>query len=165
MVEFGRSMFSLPVQMRLKKFAYCLNSHYFDNISKSSRLIFDYRDGDTKGLSYTPFLKNPPDSPDYYYLNVKNLMIGNKILPIPSKYLVPGSNAAGGLIIDFGFSYGYMPGPIHRIVTNELKKQMSKYRRSHAAEEEYGLLFWTGCMKFEKFCCRNSGFYLLDIMI
>ena len=129
-------MFSLPVQMRVKKFAYCLNSHYFDNTRNSSRLIFDYRDGDTIGLSYTPFLKKPPDSPDYYYLNVKNLTLGNKILPIPSKYLSPGSNAAGGLIIDSGFSYGYMAGPVHKIVTNELKKQMSKYRRLYASEEE-----------------------------
>ena len=139
MAGFGRSMFSLPVQMKVKKFAYCLNSHYFDNTRNSSRLIFDYRDGDTKGLSYTPFLKNPPDSPDYYYLNVKNLKLGNKILPIPSKYLAPGSNATGGLIIDSGFSYGYMAGAVYKIVTNELKKQMSKYRRSHAAEEEIGL--------------------------
>ena len=133
---FGQSMLSLPVQMKVKKFAYCLKSHYFDNTRNSSRLIFDYKDGDTKGLSYTPFLKNPPDTPVYYYLGVKTLMLGNKILPIPSKYLAPGSDRSGGLIIDSGFGYGYMASPVFKIVTNELKKQMSKYSRSREIEGE-----------------------------
>ena len=62
--------------MGVKKFAYCLNSHDYDDTQNSSRLIFDYRDGDTKGLSYTPFLKNPPNWPVYYYLGVKDIMIG-----------------------------------------------------------------------------------------
>ncbi len=142
---FGRSMFSLPVQMGVKKFAYCLKSHYFDNTRNSSNLIFDYRDGDTKGLSYTPFLKNPPDYPIYYYLVVKNLMLGNKILPIPSKYIAPGSNGSGGLMIDSGFAYGYMAGPVFKIVTNELKKQMYKYKRSRELEELSG---FTPCYNF-----------------
>ena len=136
MAGFGRSTYSLPVQMGVKKFAYCLNSHYFDNTKNSSRLTFDYRDGETKGLSYTPFLKNLLDSSDYYYLDLKKLILGKKILPIPSKYLAPGSDGSGGLIIDSGFSHGYMAGPVCKIVRNELKKQMYKYRRSRSTEEE-----------------------------
>ena len=142
---FGRSMFSLPVQMGVKKFAYCLNSHYFDDTRNSSRLIFDYRDGDTKGLSYTPFLNNPPNRKIYYYLGVKGMMIGNKLLAIPSKYLAPGSDGRGGVMVDSGDTYGYMTRPVFKIVTNELKKQMSKYRRSREVEEAFG---FTPCYNF-----------------
>ncbi|KAL6337045.1 hypothetical protein AAG906_036359 [Vitis piasezkii] len=142
---FGRSMFSLPMQMGVKKFAYCLNSHDYDDTRNSSKLILDYSDGETKGLSYAPFLKNPPDFPIYYYLGVKDIKIGNKLLRIPSKYLAPGSDGRGGLMIDSGFAYGYMTGPVFKKVTNELKKQMSKYRRSLEAEAEIGV---TPCYNF-----------------
>ncbi|XP_034694879.1 probable aspartyl protease At4g16563 [Vitis riparia] len=142
---FGRSLFSLPMQMGVKKFAYCLNSHDYDDTRNSSKLILDYSDGETKGLSYAPFLKNPPDFPIYYYLGVKDIKIGNKLLRIPSKYLAPGSDGRGGLMIDSGFAYGYMTGPVFKKVTNELKKQMSKYRRSLEAEAEIGV---TPCYNF-----------------
>ena len=69
-------MFSLTMHMGVKKFAYCLNSHHYDNTQNSSQLILDYSDGETKGLSYTPFLKNPPNFPFYYYLGVKDIKIG-----------------------------------------------------------------------------------------
>ena len=107
-------MFSLPMQMGVKKFAYCLNSHDYDDTQNSSKLILDYSDGETKGLSYTTFLKNPPDFPIYYYLGVKDIKIGNTLLGIPSKYLAPGSDGRGGLMIDSGFAYGYMTGPVLR---------------------------------------------------
>ncbi|KAJ9695003.1 hypothetical protein PVL29_010477 [Vitis rotundifolia] len=142
---FGRTMFSLPMQMGVKKFAYCLNSHDYDDTRNSGKLVLDYSDGKTKGLSYTPFLKNPPDFPFYYYLGVKDIKMGNKRLRIPSKYLAPGSDGRGGLMIDSGFAYGYMTGPVFKIVTNELKKQMSKYRRSLEAETQSGL---TPCFNF-----------------
>lgn len=96
---FGRSIFSLPVQMGVKKFSYCLNSHYYDDTRNSSKLILDNSDGETRGLSYTPFLKNPPDWPIYYYLGEKDIMIGNKTLAIPRNYLAPGADGSGGLMI------------------------------------------------------------------
>ena len=142
---FGRTMFSLPMQMGVKKFAYCLNSHYYDDTRNSGKLVLDYSDGKTKGLFYTPFLKNPPDFPFYYYLGVKDMKIGNKLLRIPGKYLTPGSDSRGGVMIDSGFAYGYMTLPVFKIVTNELKKQMSKYRRSLEAETQSGL---TPCYNF-----------------
>ena len=142
---FGRTMFSLPMQMGVKKFAYCLNSHDYDDTRNSSKLILDYSDGETKGLSYTPFLKNPPDFPIYYYLGVEDIKIGNTLLGIPSKYLAPGSDGRGGLMIDSGFAYGYMTRPVFKIVTNELNKQMSKYRRSLELENLSG---FTPCYNF-----------------
>ena len=142
---FGRTMFSLPMQMGVKKFAYCLNSHDYDDTRNSSKLILDYSDSETKGLSYAPFLMNPPDSPFYYYLGVEDITIGNKFLGIPSKYLAPGSDGSGGVVIDSGFWVGYMSGPVFKLATNELKRQMSKYRRSLEAETQYGV---TPCYNF-----------------
>ncbi|KAJ9695002.1 hypothetical protein PVL29_010476 [Vitis rotundifolia] len=87
--------------MGVKKFAYCLNSH--------GELILDYLDGETKGLS------------------VKDTMIGDKLLRIPRKYLAPGSDRRGELMIDSGL--GYMTRTVFNIVAAELKKQMSNYKR------------------------------------
>ncbi|XP_034694603.1 probable aspartyl protease At4g16563 [Vitis riparia] len=142
---FGRTMYSLPMQMGVKKFAYCLNSHDYDDTRNSSKLILDFSDGETRGLSYAPFLKNPPDYPFYYYLGVKDMKIGNKLLRIPGKYLTPGSDSRGGVMIDSGFAYGYMTLPVFKIVTNELKKQMFKYRRSLELETQTGV---TPCYNF-----------------
>ena len=49
--------------MGVKKFAYCVNSHNFDDTPKNGELISDYPDGETKEISYTPFLKNLDDFP------------------------------------------------------------------------------------------------------
>lgn len=132
---FDRSVMSLPVQLGVKKFAYCLKSHKYDETRNSGKLILDFSGGETKGLSHGPFLKNPRQYPNYYYLGVKDIKIGNKFLGIPSKYLSPGSDGKNGVIIDSGYGgAGYMREPVFKIVTDELKKRLSQYRRSVEAE-------------------------------
>nr|DAD28917.1 TPA_asm: hypothetical protein HUJ06_030385 [Nelumbo nucifera] len=60
---FGRGSPSLPSQLGLKRFSYCLVSHRFDDTTESSTLVLhggsDSDGGKTKGLTYTPFAKNP----------------------------------------------------------------------------------------------------------
>ena len=79
----------------------------------------------------------------YYYIGVKDTMTGDKLLRIPRKYLAPGSDRRGELIIDSGL--GYMTRTVFNIVAAELKKQMSKYKRVIELEAATGL---TLCYNF-----------------
>ena len=63
----GRSMELLPRQNGVKKFAYYLKSHDYDDTRISRKLILDYRGGETKGLSHAPFLNSLDDHPNFYY--------------------------------------------------------------------------------------------------
>ncbi|KHN03184.1 Aspartic proteinase nepenthesin-1 [Glycine soja] len=84
---FGRGEESLPSQMNLTRFSYCLLSHQFDDSATiTSNLVLETassRDGKTNGVSYTPFLKNPttkknPAFGAYYYITLKRIVVGEK---------------------------------------------------------------------------------------
>ncbi|KAK3226974.1 hypothetical protein Dsin_006836 [Dipteronia sinensis] len=144
---FGRSSESLPGQMGLKKFSYCLLSRKFDDTPVSSNLILDTGSGTvdtkTKGVSYTPFYKNPVGSNaafgDYYYVGLRKITVGNKHVKIPYKYLVPGSDGNGGTIVDSGSTFTFLERPIFDAVTQEFIKQMGNYSRAADVEKQSGL--------------------------
>ncbi|KAJ6303879.1 hypothetical protein OIU77_017706 [Salix suchowensis] len=129
---FGRSPESLPSQLGLKKFSYCLVSHAFDDTPTSSDLVMHTGSGssDTKtpGLSYTPFQKNPTTAfRDYYYVFLRNIVIGDTHVKVPYKFLVPGSDGNGGTIVDSGTTFTFMEKPVYEVVAKEFEKQMAHY--------------------------------------
>ncbi|KAJ6411287.1 hypothetical protein OIU84_007950 [Salix udensis] len=83
---FGRGLSSLPSQLGLGKFSYCLLSRRFDDdTKKSSSLVLDIERLDygkkTNALVYTPFVKNPKVEDKssfsvYYYLGLRRITIG-----------------------------------------------------------------------------------------
>ncbi|KAK0584349.1 hypothetical protein LWI29_011685 [Acer saccharum] len=144
---FGRSSESLPAQMGLKKFSYCLVSRRFDDTPVSSNLILDTGSGTgaskTQGVSYTPFYKNPAGSNaafrEYYYVGLRKITVGKKHVKIPYKYLAPGSDGNGGTIVDSGSTFTYLERPIFEAVTQEFIKQMGNYSRAADVEKLSGL--------------------------
>ncbi|KAJ6743198.1 hypothetical protein OIU85_017190 [Salix viminalis] len=141
---FGRSPESLPSQLGLKKFSYCLVSHAFDDSPASSDLVLDTGSGsgDTKtpGLSYTRFQKNPTTTfPDYYYVLLRNIVIGDKHVKLPYKFLVPGSDGNGGTIVDSGTTFTFMEKPVYELVAQEFEKQMTHYTVASEAQNHTGL--------------------------
>lgn len=129
---FGRSPESLPSQLGLKKFSYCLVSHAFDDTPTSSDLVLDTGSGSgvnkTAGLSHTPFLKNPTAAfRDYYYVLLRNIVIGDTHVKVPYKFLVPGSDGNGGTIVDSGTTFTFMENPVYELVAKEFEKQMANY--------------------------------------
>ncbi|KVI08337.1 probable aspartyl protease At4g16563 [Cynara cardunculus var. scolymus] len=144
---FGRGPASLPVQMGLKRFSYCLVSHRFDDAPVSSELVL-VRDssnsgGSDAGISYTKFHKNPVSSrssfQDYYYVNLRKITVGGKTVKIPYGFLVPGSDGNGGTIIDSGTTFTFMDNHVYDLVAKEFENQMSKYKRSGEMESKSGL--------------------------
>ncbi|KAG4148621.1 hypothetical protein ERO13_D05G296366v2 [Gossypium hirsutum] len=106
---FGRSAESLPSQLGLKKFSYCLVSRRFDDTGVSSNMLLETGSGSgdakTPGLSYTPFYRNQVASNPNF-----------KTRQVPYSYLVPGSDGNGGTIVDSGSTFTFMdrPFPVQR---------------------------------------------------
>ncbi|KAI3794806.1 hypothetical protein L1987_37445 [Smallanthus sonchifolius] len=146
---FGRSPASLPAQMGLKGFSYCLVSHRFDNTPVSSELVLHRNLSNSgagyvgnAGMSYTKFHKNPVSSTafqEYYYLTLRKITVGGKTVKIPYGYLVPGSDGNGGTIIDSGTTFTFMDNHVHDLVAKEFESQISNYKRAADVENITGL--------------------------
>ncbi|KAG7028143.1 Aspartic proteinase nepenthesin-2, partial [Cucurbita argyrosperma subsp. argyrosperma] len=140
---FGRGSESLPSQMGLKKFAYCLASRKFDDSPHSGELILDSGGAKTGDLTYTPFRQNPSVSnhayKEYYYLSIRKILVGNQDVKVPYKYLVPGSDGSGGSIIDSGSTFTFMDKPVFEAVAEAFEKQLANRTRATDVESATGL--------------------------
>lgn len=139
---FGRAPTSLPNQLKLSKFSYCLLSHKLDDDSKSSKLILtSIRKKNLKGeVQYTPLLKNPTSAPynEYYYVNLRKITVGKNSVKLPYKYLTPDSNGNGGTIIDSGTTITFMERSLLNPLVKELAAQYSNYKRAKDIEAQSG---------------------------
>ncbi|XP_027083058.1 probable aspartyl protease At4g16563 [Coffea eugenioides] len=144
---FGRGPASLPSQLGLKKFSYCLLSRRFDDTGESGFLVLD---GDsnsgkkTENFSYTPLAKNPIVAGKsalqvYYYVGLRRISVGMKKVKIPYKYLAPDSDGSGGTIVDSGSTLTFMSSPVFEVVAGEFIKQVKLYRRAENIESLTGL--------------------------
>lgn len=143
---FGRGSESLPSQMGLRRFSYCLLSRRFDDTSASSDLVLDPGSGGdrkTDRVVYTPFRANPglPGSAfkDYYYIGLRKVLVGGKAVKVPHRYLVPGADGNGGAIVDSGSTFTFMERPVLNAVAEELERQMANYSRAKGVEARTGL--------------------------
>ncbi|XP_008243647.1 PREDICTED: aspartic proteinase nepenthesin-2-like [Prunus mume] len=111
-------------------FAACLMSMM---MSKSTNLVLD--NATMVGLSYTQLLKSPMfagSSPfsGYHYVKPEEIMVGHKHIKIPSKFVVPGYEGSGGIIIDTGASLTFMEKSIFILVAQEFEDQMADHERA-----------------------------------
>ncbi|KAK7396747.1 hypothetical protein VNO78_17905 [Psophocarpus tetragonolobus] len=143
---FGRGKESLPSQMALKRFSYCLVSHRFDDLLQTSDLILQITSNGgtkTKGLSYTPFRQNPFSNnsafQEYYYVILRKLIVGGDSVQIPFKFLQPASDGSGGTIVDSGSTFTFMERPVYNLVAQHFLKHMKNYSRALHVEAQTGL--------------------------
>ncbi|KAI3450757.1 hypothetical protein Pfo_007422 [Paulownia fortunei] len=144
---FGRGNSSLPSQLGLKKFSYCLVSHKFDNSPKSSLLFMDPASDSgrkTEKFSYTPLLKNPvlPGSTalsDYYYVGLRKITVGGQKVQVSYQQLSPDSNGNGGTIVDSGSTFTYMNQAVFNVVADAFSEQVKEYKRAENVESLTGL--------------------------
>nr|DAD21425.1 TPA_asm: hypothetical protein HUJ06_022888 [Nelumbo nucifera] len=144
---FGRGSPSLPSQLGLKRFSYCLVSHRFVDTTESTSLNLYggsyYDDHNIKGLSYTPFLKNPATGRHafsvYYYICLRKITVGSKPVKIPYHYLAMGLDGNEGAIIDSGSTFTFMEKRVFDLVAHEFENQVSHYSRALDVETITGL--------------------------
>ncbi|KAG6522672.1 probable aspartyl protease At4g16563 [Zingiber officinale] len=146
---FGRSAPSLPSQIGLKRFSYCLISRrYDDDASESGSLVLDPpKEDSSDGLSSTPFLNNSAagaveGSPFsvYYYVGLREIAVGGEQVKIPYSALVPGPTGEGGVIVDSGTTFTYMaPHVFNPVLAAFVDRVAGRYNRSKALEDQTGL--------------------------
>lgn len=144
---FGRGLVSLPSQLGIKRFSYCLISHRFDDSGYSSSLVLDSESNSDKksgNLSYTPMLKNPKvrgksSLSEYYYVSLRKISVGGKKVRIPYENLVPNSDGKGGTIVDSGTTFTILSYQVFELVISEFIKQMKLYKRAEKIEFLTGL--------------------------
>lgn len=144
---FGRGISSLPSQLGLKKFSYCLVSHKFDNTPKSSFLSMDSESDSgrkTESLSYTPLLRNPgrPGNSalsEYYYVSLRKITVGGKKVKVPYQQLIPDSDGNCGTIVDSGSTFTYMNKAVFNVVADAFSEQVKGYKRAESVESLTGL--------------------------
>lgn len=144
---FGRAPTSLPNQLNLRKFSYCLLSHKFNDQPKSSDLILTGA-GKSAGVgwvAYTPFGKNPAKFPytEYYYVYLRSITVGNKAVKLPIGLLRPGPNGNGGTVVDSGSTLTFMDKAAFDPLVAEFAAQMGQVKRAPEAEalSGFGLCF------------------------
>ncbi|KAH6773010.1 hypothetical protein C2S52_004139 [Perilla frutescens var. hirtella] len=144
---FGRGISSLPSQLGLKKFSYCHVSHKFDNTPKSSLLLMD-SDSDsgrkTAELNYTSLVKSPDKDgnsalTDYYYVELKKIVVGGKKVKVSHQELTPDSDGNGGTIVDSGSTFAYMNKAVFEAVADAFSEQVKEYKRAVEVESVTGL--------------------------
>ncbi|KAL1314073.1 hypothetical protein HN51_040803 [Arachis hypogaea] len=144
---FGRGKESLPSQMNLKRFSYCLVSHRFDDAPVKSDLILHIGSSGgskTAGVSYTPFRANPAAANnsafgEYYYVTLRKILVGGKRVKAPYALLEPGLDGNGGTIVDSGSTFTFMEKPVFEVVAKEFEKQMKNFTRAKDVEDQSGL--------------------------
>ncbi|KAF3953977.1 hypothetical protein CMV_020631 [Castanea mollissima] len=145
-VGFGRGLSSLPSQLGLNKFSYCLLSHHFDETTTTSSLVLDNSSNKSQGLnlSYTNFVKNPKlaDKPAfsvYYYVPLRHISVGGQRIKVPYRYLSPQLDGSGGAIVDSGTTFTFMSREVFELVAAEFGRQVKKQVRAEGVEAMTGL--------------------------
>jgi hypothetical protein len=112
---FGRGPLSLPEQLRIGSFSYCFTS-IFD--SKSSPVFLgapdDLRAHATGPIISTPFVRNGPAPPYYYYLSLKGVTVGKTRLLVPESAFAIKADGSGGTILDSGTAITAFPPAVFR---------------------------------------------------
>jgi hypothetical protein len=146
---FGRGALSMPSQLGehigKDRFAYCLQSHRFDEENKKSLMVLgDKALPNNIPLNYTPFLTNsraPPSSQYgvYYYIGLRGVSIGGKRLKqLPSKLLRFDTKGNGGTIIDSGTTFTVFSDEIFKHIAAGFASQIG-YRRAGEVEDKTGM--------------------------
>ncbi|KAJ0084501.1 hypothetical protein Patl1_30327 [Pistacia atlantica] len=126
---FGRGQASLPSQLNVNKFAYCLLSRKFDDTTRSSPLILDNSSGSDSEKK--PFIKNPvvPGRSAfsvYYYVGLRKITVGERRVRIPYRYLRLDDEGNGGTIIDSGTTFTVMASEVREPLAAEFESQLVK---------------------------------------
>ncbi|KAJ3681541.1 hypothetical protein LUZ60_016030 [Juncus effusus] len=143
LIGFGRGPPSVPGQLGLTRFAYCLISRNFDDDRSVSGSLFLNGSDDGKDLQFVPFVKNPTKSEPfsvYYYLDLRKITVGGKKLNLLERILSPQPNGNGGTIIDTGTTFTYMEPNSFKLLETEFTSQVgTRYNRSFNIESHTGL--------------------------
>ncbi|KAK1275186.1 Aspartic proteinase nepenthesin-1 [Acorus gramineus] len=139
---FGRAPPSLPSQLRLDRFSYCLISRRFDDdpSASGSLVLGGPAEDSSDGSSSTPFLPPPaaapPASSSYYYVGLRQISVGGGDKSIK----VSAASAPGGTIVDSGTTFTYLARGLFEQVARAVESHVGdRYERDADVEAVTGL--------------------------
>ncbi|MQM10038.1 hypothetical protein Taro_042927, partial [Colocasia esculenta] len=134
---------SLPSQLGLRRFSYCLISRIYDDQegAMGDVVLEGAAESSWDGLSFTPFLRNPAATAGspfsvYYYLGLRRITVDGAKVRIPHAALLPLPSGDGGTIIDSGTTITYMEPRVFEPVA---AAAAGRYNRSEVLEQLTGL--------------------------
>ncbi|XP_012830436.1 PREDICTED: aspartic proteinase nepenthesin-1 [Erythranthe guttata] len=138
---FGKGPLSLPSQLGFlhKGFSHCfLPFKYANNPNISSPLVVgDLAISSKEYMQFTPMLKSPIMYPNYYYIGLEAVTVGN-VSTAPQVTLREfDSFGNGGMIIDSGTTYTHLPEPFYSQLLSILESVIN-YPRATEVEERSG---------------------------
>lgn len=145
---FGRGLLSLPSQLGFshKGFSHCFLAFKFSNNPNfSSPLILGNLAISSKdhNLQFTPLLKSPI-YPNYYYIGLEAITIGNNDDGNYSRFGVSSfklreidTKGNGGMLVDSGTTYTHLPEPLYSQFISNLVSVIS-YPRAKQVEMNTG---------------------------
>ncbi|PON62045.1 Aspartic peptidase [Trema orientale] len=141
---FGRGTLSLPSQLGLlrKGFSHCfLPFKFANNPNITSPLVIGdlaVLSGHEENLQFTPMLKSPILYPNYYYIGLEAITVGNSSSSeVPLSLREFDSHGNGGMLIDSGTTYTHLPEPIYSQLLSTLRSVIS-YPRAQDMEMRTG---------------------------
>ncbi|KAJ1273557.1 hypothetical protein BS78_06G290600 [Paspalum vaginatum] len=146
---FGRGAPSVPAQLGLTKFAYCLLSRRFDdNAAVSGSLVLGdggKGGGDGNGtMQYVPLVRSAAGDREpyavYYYLALTGVTVGGKPVRLPARAFSAGADGAGGAIVDSGTTFTYLDPTVFAPVADAVVAAVGgRYKRAKEVENGLGL--------------------------
>ncbi|KAG8488334.1 hypothetical protein CXB51_016354 [Gossypium anomalum] len=128
----GRGPLSFASQLQSlygHSFSYCLVDRNSDT-NVSSKLIF----GEDKALlnhpnlNFTSLLTGKENSVDtFYYVQIKSILVGGDILPIPEETWRLSTDGTGGTIVDSGTTLSYFADPTYKIIKEAFVNKTKGY--------------------------------------
>ncbi|KAG5230463.1 aspartyl protease [Salix suchowensis] len=138
---FGRGTLSLPSQLGFlrKGFSHCfLAFKYANNPNISSSLVVgDNALTSKEEMHFTPLL-NSPMYPNYYYIGLEAITVGNvRATEVPASLSEFDSLGNGGMKMDSGIAYTHLPKPFYSQVLSILQSTIN-YPRDNGMEMKTG---------------------------
>lgn len=141
-VGFGRGPLSLVSQLGPSlgnRFSYCLVS-VTDSPSKTSPLFLGHTASlNAMTISSTPIIQSSAN-PSFYYLSLEGISVGGQSLSIPAGIFDLQPDGSGGLIIDTGTTYSFLPRTAYNAVKEALRASVN-LPRANASSVSLDLCF------------------------
>ncbi|KAJ3683536.1 hypothetical protein LUZ60_013763 [Juncus effusus] len=112
----GPGDFSPATQLGIQNFSYCLGPEL------DGAIYFGY---DTISSGNSTLLLRNSLVPQYYYVNLTGIKVGNQDLDIPSTSILPQSDGSGGMFITTTISLTYLEESAYKATKDELINQVN----------------------------------------
>nr|Q766C3.1 RecName: Full=Aspartic proteinase nepenthesin-1; AltName: Full=Nepenthesin-I; Flags: Precursor [Nepenthes gracilis]BAD07474.1 aspartic proteinase nepenthesin I [Nepenthes gracilis] len=123
LVGMGRGPLSLPSQLDVTKFSYCMTP--IGSSTPSNLLLGSLANSVTAGSPNTTLIQSS-QIPTFYYITLNGLSVGSTRLPIdPSAFALNSNNGTGGIIIDSGTTLTYFVNNAYQSVRQEFISQIN----------------------------------------